>query len=72
MSPTRRFSGHTRSSRTLAGRLMCCAMVANGTRLIVIGKDQVYTDMPEYRVIPTPHIRTSRVRHGRIRRHQLR
>jgi alpha-glucosidase len=25
------------------------AMVKNGTRLIVIGKDQVYTDMPEYR-----------------------
>src|SRR5262245_33484689 len=25
------------------------AMVKNGTRLIIIGKDQVYTDMPEYR-----------------------
>ncbi|HMF13903.1 MAG TPA: prolyl oligopeptidase family serine peptidase, partial [Gemmataceae bacterium] len=25
------------------------AMVKNGTRLIVIGKEQVYTDMPEYR-----------------------
>jgi hypothetical protein len=33
----------------LAGRPdILQAMVTNGTRLIIIGKDQVYTDMPEY------------------------
>jgi dipeptidyl aminopeptidase/acylaminoacyl peptidase len=34
----------------LAGRPdILKAMVKHGTRLIIIGKDQVYTDMPEYR-----------------------
>ena len=34
----------------LAGRSDVLEVMAkNGTRLIVIGKDQVYTDMPEYR-----------------------
>jgi hypothetical protein len=34
----------------LAGRPdIINAMVTNGTRLIIIGKDQQYTDMPEYR-----------------------
>jgi dipeptidyl aminopeptidase/acylaminoacyl peptidase len=38
------------------------AMVKNGTRLIVIGKDQVYTDMPEYRNHPNPTYQNERVR----------
>jgi hypothetical protein len=34
----------------LAGRPdVLHAMATNGTRLIIIGKDQLYTDMPEYR-----------------------
>ncbi|QEL15351.1 hypothetical protein [Limnoglobus roseus] len=33
-----------------------------GTRLIVIGKDQVYTDMPEYRNNPNPAYLNERVR----------
>jgi hypothetical protein len=37
-------------------------MVQNGTRLIVIGKDQVYTDMPEYRNHPNPTYQNERVR----------
>src|SRR5262249_18335416 len=36
-------------THVLAGRPdVLEAMAKNGTRLIVIGKDQVYTDMPEY------------------------
>src|SRR3954465_934328 len=39
----------------LAGRPdILKAMVDGGTRLIIIGKDQVYTDMPEYRNHPNP------------------
>ncbi len=42
-------------SHLLAGRPdILQAMAANGTRLIIIGKDQVYTDMPEYRNSPNP------------------
>jgi hypothetical protein len=37
-------------------------MVKNGTRLIIIGKDQVYTDMPEYRNHPNPTFQNERVR----------
>ena len=37
-------------------------MVKNGTRLIIIGKDQVYTDMPEYRNNPNPAYQNERVR----------
>jgi len=41
---------HSIVTHMLAGRLdILEAMVKNGTRLIIIGKDQVYTDMPEYR-----------------------
>jgi alpha-glucosidase len=37
-------------TRLLAGRPdVLEAMAKHGTRLIIIGKDQVYTDMPEYR-----------------------
>ncbi len=38
------------------------AMVTNGTRLIIIGKDQVYTDMPEYRNSRNPEYQNERVR----------
>src|SRR5258708_18467328 len=38
------------------------AMVKNGTRLIIIGKDQVYTDMPEYRNSKNPEYQNERVR----------
>jgi hypothetical protein len=38
------------------------AMVSNGTRLIIIGKDQVYTDMPEYRNSRNPEYQNERVR----------
>src|SRR5207248_6172185 len=38
------------------------AMVKNGTRLIIIGKDQVYTDMPEYRNHSNPTYQNERVR----------
>jgi predicted metalloprotease with PDZ domain len=38
------------------------AMVKHGTRLIIIGKDQVYTDMPEYRNHPNPSYQNERVR----------
>ena len=37
-------------------------MVKNGTRLIIIGKDQVYTDMPEYRNHPNPTYQNERIR----------
>jgi hypothetical protein len=37
-------------------------MAKNGTRLIIIGKDQVYTDMPEYRNHPNPTFQNERVR----------
>jgi hypothetical protein len=44
---------HFLVSRLLAGRPdVLVAMVKNGTRLIIIGKDQVYTEMPEYRNSP--------------------
>src|SRR5438445_10853476 len=47
----------------LAGRPdILDAMVQNGTRLILIGKDQVYTDMPEYRNHPNPAYQNERVR----------
>jgi hypothetical protein len=38
------------------------AMVSNGMYLIIIGKDQVYTDMPEYRNYPNPAYQNERVR----------
>src|SRR5207244_1025954 len=47
----------------LAGRAdVLEAMAKNGTRLIIIGKDQVYTDMPEYRNHPNPAYQNERVR----------
>src|SRR5262245_18952281 len=47
----------------LAGRPdILQAMITNGTRLIIIGKDQVYTVMPEYRNHPNPAYQNERVR----------
>jgi dipeptidyl aminopeptidase/acylaminoacyl peptidase len=54
---------HFLVTHLLAGRPdILQAMVKNGTRLIVIGKDQVYTDMPEYRNHPNPVYQNERVR----------
>jgi hypothetical protein len=50
-------------TRMLAGRPdILKAMQQAGTRLIVMGKDQVYTDMPEYRNHPNPKYQNERVR----------
>jgi hypothetical protein len=47
----------------LAGRPdILAAMVSNRMYLIIIGKDQVYTDMPEYRHHPNPAYQNERVR----------
>jgi hypothetical protein len=47
----------------LAGRPdILQAMVSNRTYLIIIGKNQVYTDMPEYRNHPNPTFQNERVR----------
>lgn len=49
--------------RMLAGRTdILEAMVKNGMYLIIIGKDQVYTDMPEYSDHPNPAYQNERVR----------
>jgi hypothetical protein len=54
---------HFLVTHLLAGRPdVLEAMVKNGTRLIIIGKDQVYTDMPEYRNRPNPEYLNERVR----------
>jgi alpha-glucosidase len=54
---------HYLVTHLLAGRPdILQAMVKNGTRLIIIGKDQVYTDMPEYRNHPNPAFQNERVR----------
>src|SRR5262249_55230777 len=54
---------HHLVTHLLAGRPdILGAMVKNGTRLIIIGKDQVYTDMPEYRNRPNPQYLNERVR----------
>ena len=52
LARTREIVGHM-----LAGRPdIVRAMVKDGMYLIVIGKDQVYTDMPEYRNHPEPGV----------------
>jgi hypothetical protein len=54
---------HEIVTHLLAGRPdVLEAMAKNGTRLIIIGKDQVYTDMPEYRNSPNPEYQNERVR----------
>jgi hypothetical protein len=54
---------HEIVTRMLAGRPdILQTMAKHGTRLIIIGKDQVYTDMPEYRNHPNPVYQNERVR----------
>jgi alpha-glucosidase len=54
---------HFLVSHLLAGRPdVLDAMVKHGTRLVIIGKDQVYTDMPEYRNSRNPAYLNERVR----------
>ena len=54
---------YTIVTRMLAGRPdILQAMVRNRMYLIIIGKDQVYTDMPEYRNHPNPAFQNERVR----------
>jgi len=54
---------HEIVTHVLAGRPDVLEVMARqGTRLIVIGKDQVYTDMPEYRNNPNPAYMNERVR----------
>jgi hypothetical protein len=50
-------------TRMLAGRPdVVQSMIDSGMYLIIIGKDQVYTDMPEYRNHPNPAYQNERVR----------
>jgi hypothetical protein len=54
---------HEIVTHLLAGRPdIMDVMARNGTRLIIIGKDQVYTDMPEYRDSPNSAYQNERVR----------
>ena len=54
---------YTIVTRMLAGRPdVLESMVRNRMYLIIIGKDQVYTDMPEYRAHPNPAFQNERVR----------
>jgi dienelactone hydrolase len=54
---------HTIVTHMLAGRPDILAEMKNtGMYLIIIGKDQVYTDMPEYRDHPNPDFQNERVR----------
>lgn len=54
---------HWLVTHLLAGRPdISQAMSSNGMYLIIIGKDQVYTDMPEYRNNPNPDYMNERVR----------
>lgn len=54
---------HDLVTHLLAGRPdVLQAMISNGMYLIIIGKDQVYTDMPEYSHHPNPQYQNERVR----------
>ena len=54
---------HFLVAHLLAGRPDVLEKMATvGTRLIIIGKDQVYTEMPEYRNAPNPAYLNERVR----------
>jgi alpha-glucosidase len=54
---------HEIVSHLLAGRPdVLAAMAKDGMYLIIIGKDQKYTDMPEYRNAPDPAYMNERVR----------
>jgi alpha-glucosidase len=51
------------ATHMLAGRPdILESMIRNGMYLIIIGRDQVYTDMPEYRNHPNPAYQNERVR----------
>jgi alpha-glucosidase len=55
--------GHEMVTRMLAGRPdIIKAMVDTGMYVVIIGKDQVYTDIPEYRNRPNPEYLNERVR----------
>jgi alpha-glucosidase len=54
---------HSIVTHMLAGRPdVTAALVKNRMYLIIIGKDQVYTDMPEYSRHPNPEYQNERVR----------
>ena len=54
---------HELVSHVLAGRPdVIRAMAEFGTRLLIIGRDEVYTDLPEYRDTPDPAFWNERVR----------
>ncbi len=54
---------HELVSHVLAGRPdVIRAMADFGTRLLIIGRDEVYTDLPEYRDTPDPAFWNERVR----------
>jgi len=54
---------HEIVSHVLAGRPdILKAMATAGTRLLIIGKDQVYTDLPDYKDMPNPAFWNERVR----------
>ena len=54
---------HEIVTHLLAGRPdILEALAKYGTRLIILGKDQVYTDMPEYRASSNPEYQNERVR----------
>ncbi len=54
---------HTIVTHLLAGRPdVLKSMAESGMYLIIIGRDQVYTDMPEYRNAPDPDFMNERVR----------
>lgn len=54
---------HDIVSHMLAGRPdILAGMQREGTRLVIIGKDQVYTDLPDYRNAPDPAYLNERVR----------
>jgi hypothetical protein len=54
---------HEIVTRMLTGRPdIVRALTDNGMYLIIIGRDQVYTDMPEYRNHPNPAYQNERVR----------
>jgi hypothetical protein len=54
---------HAIVTRMLAGRPdILAALVKSRMYLIIIGRDQVYTDMPEYRHHPNPAFQNERVR----------
>ena len=60
--PEARQAGDDRLGPSIERPDVLDAMVKRGMYLIIIGKDQVYTDMPEYRNTPDPAYMNERVR----------